>query len=255
MTTYQMERADFELVAEVQYDEITAAAVKPFDLSPTDQLGFRPWAMPEQMPEDFGIGIIIGASGSGKSQFLEYYGGEEPVAWVSDRSIVSHFDTAEEGASKLYAVGLNAIPVWRKPYHVLSNGQQFRADLARRLGHGAIVDEFTSVVDRNVAMAASRAVRVWADREGVRQMVFATVHRDVVPWLRPDWIIDTDTGQFTIGEQAEQPVWWTEHIRHDRGGLVGAYGMGDKPKALTLQQALDEQRAERTERVEQLCLV
>lgn len=234
MTTFQLERADHELIADVEYDELTALAVKPFDLSPVDQLGFRPWKPPAQLPlpDDFRVGIIIGASGSGKSVLLREWGGETPVTWEHGRSIASHFDNADDASSRLYAVGLNAIPVWRKPYHVLSNGQQFRADLARRLGSGAIVDEFTSVVDRNVAVAASRAVRVWADRNNVRGMVFASCHRDIVPWLRPDWIIDTDAGEFTIGEQADRPVWWERHIDHERGGLQGQYGLGEQPDDL-----------------------
>ena len=221
-----LERAAEPLLADVEYDDITAAAVKPFDLDPQDQRGFYPFVLPE-LPEEFTIGVIVGASGSGKSVLLREFGGELPVEWSRDRSIISHFATAEEGTARMYAVGLNTVPVWRNPYHVLSNGQQFRADLARRIGTGAVVDEFTSVVDRNVAIAASKAVRGWAERTGSTRMVFATCHRDVVPWLAPDWVIDTDAGEYTVGETVERPVWWEKHIRQDRGGLVGAVGLGN----------------------------
>jgi ABC-type ATPase with predicted acetyltransferase domain len=50
---------------------------------------------------------------------------------------------------------LNSVPSWYKPYQVLSNGEKFRADLARKLKSNTVIDEFTSVVDRTVAKAAS----------------------------------------------------------------------------------------------------
>lgn len=218
-----LERAAEPLVADVEYDEITAAAVKPFDLEPDQHLGFYPWVLPE-LPGDFTIGVIVGASGSGKSVLLRSFGGETPVSWEPRRSIASHFRDAEDASEKFYAVGLNTVPVWRLPYNVLSNGQQFRADLARRLGDDAVVDEFTSVVDRNVAVAASNAVRAWASRSGAKRMVFATCHRDVVPWLRPDWVIDTDAGEVTIGETVERPIWWAKFLKDDVP--VGAVGLG-----------------------------
>lgn len=50
------------------------------------------------------------------------------------------------------AVGLSSVPAWLKPHKVLSNGEAFRADVARLLAETppdgiAVVDEFTSVVD------------------------------------------------------------------------------------------------------------
>jgi hypothetical protein len=222
-----LQRSSIELIPEVEYDEVTAAAVKPFDLAPTDQLGFHPWRLPP-LPRDFQIGVITGASGSGKSVLLREFGGEQPVEWQRNRSIASHFPSAEKAAEMLYAAGLSTIPTWRKPYNALSNGQQFRADLARRLGDGAVVDEFTSVVDRNVAVAASHAIRAWATRAKVQRMVFASCHRDVVAWLRPDWVIDTDAGEYIVGEAADKPIWWERHIRFDRGGKVGYMGLNSK---------------------------
>jgi GNAT superfamily N-acetyltransferase len=55
-------------------------------------------------------------------------------------------------------------------------------------------DEFTSVVDRNVARAVSAAVA-----KGIRQgqiggrFAAVTCHYDVTAWLQPDWIIDMAT--------------------------------------------------------------
>jgi ABC-type ATPase with predicted acetyltransferase domain len=227
MTTTTLERAETPLIADVEYDDVTAAAVKPFDLAPEDHVGFYPWVLPA-LPHRFRIGLIVGASGSGKSLLLREFGGETPVDWQPRRSIVSHVASAEEGAEKLYAVGLNSVPAWRLPYDVLSNGQKFRADLARRLGDNARVDEFTSVVDRNVAVAASKAVQSWAFRMNVTGMVFASCHRDIVPWLMPDWVIDTDSGEYVEGEVVERPHWWEVHVT---GPVAGAIGLGGEPRA------------------------
>jgi GNAT superfamily N-acetyltransferase len=98
---------------------------------------------------------------------------------------------------------------------VLSGGERFRCDLARalaagaqpntahdsqnaeRFGPGAPVvafDEFTSVVDRNVAQIGSAAVakQIRAGRAACR-FVAVSCHYDVAEWLEPDWIIDMAT--------------------------------------------------------------
>jgi ABC-type ATPase with predicted acetyltransferase domain len=94
---------------------------------------------------------------------------------------------------------LNDVPTWCRPYTVLSNGQQFRADLARQIGDRAIIDEFTSVVSRPVAMSTCHGLRRWVDHHDVRCMVVASCHHDIEEWLRPDWVIDTDHGVFREG--------------------------------------------------------
>jgi GNAT superfamily N-acetyltransferase len=90
-----------------------------------------------------------------------------------------------------------------KPYHVLSTGERFRADLARRIKSGAVIDEFTSVVDRNVAKACSVALRRYADRNEIKRVVLASCHYDIIEWLQPDWVFDTATGA-TAGRRAER---------------------------------------------------
>jgi len=217
----KLERGE-PLVADVEDDELTLEALKAFDLAPEDRkFDFTPYKMPK-LPEDWGVGLIVGASGSGKSLLLQTLGGEKEVTWEPRKSIVSHFASADEAAERFYAVGLNSVPTWRLPYGVLSNGQRFRADLARRLEDDGIVDEFTSVVDRNVAIAASRALNSWLKRSNVRRMVFASCHRDVIPWLRPDWMIDTDSGEFIVGHVQERPTWYVELLRKEEpvGALI-----------------------------------
>jgi hypothetical protein len=52
--------------------------------------------------------------------------------------------------------------------------------------------------------------------------VFASCHRDIIPWLQPDWLIDTDGGEFVIGHVQERPTWYMEHLRKEEpvGALV-----------------------------------
>jgi GNAT superfamily N-acetyltransferase len=97
------------------------------------------------------------------------------------------------------AVGFNTIPAWLRPFHVLSNGERFRVELARRLlelPDPIVVDEFTSVVDRQVAQIGSHAVQKFA-RKHNRRFVAVSCHYDIVDWLQPDWIFEPATMTFS----------------------------------------------------------
>jgi GNAT superfamily N-acetyltransferase len=106
--------------------------------------------------------------------------------------------TVEAVAKICQAVGFNTIPAWLRPYAVLSNGEKFRVDLARRLlegGERVVCDEFTSVVDRQVARIGAHAVQKHI-RRSARQFVAATCHYDLEDWLQPDWILEPATMAF-----------------------------------------------------------
>ena len=60
--------------------------------------------------------------------------------------------------ARLGAVGLNTVPSWLNPYHILSTGQKARANLARIISNETVHDEFTSMLDRHVAYSLSVAV-------------------------------------------------------------------------------------------------
>jgi ATPase subunit of ABC transporter with duplicated ATPase domains len=68
-----------------------------------------------------------------KVRYLKVSGIEEQPTWDQNKSIISHFENPDDGINKLGSVGLNSVPSWYKPYQVLSNGEKFRADLARKL--------------------------------------------------------------------------------------------------------------------------
>ena len=188
----------------VEPDEKTAAVAVAFDYNFTGTTFFTPHEKPE-VPEVFNIGVIYGASGTGKTILLKEFGSEERYEWDNTKAIISNFDTAEEGIDKLTAVGLNSIPAWCKPYFVLSNGEKFRADLAKQIKENAVIDEFTSVVDRNVAKSSSYALQKYLRNKDIRGVVLATVHEDVLEWLEPDWIFNTNTGQMLVGRSLRRP--------------------------------------------------
>ena len=178
----------------VQLDETARQVCKLFDYTFDGESKFT-IPDPRPIPEKFGIGLVVGPSGSGKSTLLRQYFGEPSAPrWQKDKAIVSHFRDAKEAYERLGAVGLNSIPSWMRPYHVLSTGEKFRADLARQVGDGAIIDEFTSVVDRNVAKSCAAALRRHVTNAALQNIVIASCHYDIIEWLQPEWIFDTSTG-------------------------------------------------------------
>jgi GNAT superfamily N-acetyltransferase len=193
------------LSCQVELDLIASELSNAFDYEFDGRQEFVPPTLPH-IPDQFGIGLIVGPSGSGKSTILQTFGGESEVQWNQNKSVASHFNSADEARDKLGAVGLNSIPAMLRPYHVLSTGEKFRADLARRLNDGAIIDEFTSVVDRNVARSCANALRRYVTNGSVSKLILATCHYDIVEWLQPDWFFDTASGQMAGGRGLRRPT-------------------------------------------------
>ena len=189
----------------VEQDAFTRHASAAFDFTFEGEITFQPHAIPTDLPETYKIGAIVGNSGSGKSLLLKHFGQEDTLDWDRNKAIVSHFDTPEEAVDRLSAVGLNSIPSWMKPYHVLSVGEAYRADMARRMGNGVVFDEFTSVVDRHTASACARSLNRIATRRGWGGIVVATCHEDVLPWLQPEWVFNTNTGTVSVGRWRRRP--------------------------------------------------
>lgn len=155
-----------------------------------------------QLEEDWKIGLIVGPSGSGKSTVARHLFGNllyESGNWPENQAVVDGFNDLpiKEITKLLTAVGFSSPPSWIKPYQVLSNGEKFRCDLAKALSGGTLTvfDEYTSVVDRNVAKIASAAIAKGI-KSGRMPCRFVAVgcHYDIVEWLEPDWVLDTATG-------------------------------------------------------------
>lgn len=67
--------------------------------------------------------------------------------------------------------------------------------LAEADGGLVVIDEFTSVVDRQVAKVASHAIQKTVRRTN-RQLIAVTCHYDVTDWLQPDWVYDVAASTF-----------------------------------------------------------
>ena len=194
-----------ELSSKVQTDEITARINDIFDFTFDGQITEN--IEVPTFPKEFQIGLIVGSSGSGKTKILHYcFGDEERIEWDNRKAIASNFSSFDEAAQLFGAVGLNSIPTWCKPYNVLSNGERFRADMARRLKDNAVIDEFTSVVNREVAISCSTSISKYIKRSGLKNIVFASCHDDIIPYLDPDWVYSTDEHTFYTGRYLRQPI-------------------------------------------------
>jgi len=160
------------------------------------------------LPTEWNVGLIVGPSGSGKSTLVReafpdapYYDGQSAtLEWPTNKPVVDGFGddlTTSDITEALSRVGFSSPPHWLQPYHTLSTGQQFRADMARLLldtdADLRVIDEFTSTVDRTVAKSVSNAVQSYVRADDLR-VVLVTCHYDVADWLEPDWVADLQQG-------------------------------------------------------------
>ena len=181
---------------DVNQDDITEEVSRLFDY---EFNGVTEFEVPQistfdkqmYIDQPYNIGLIVGPSGSGKSSLLKEFGSASRPFWSNMKSVASHFDSAEDAIEKLGAVGFNSIPSWLRPFSVLSNGEAFRANLARMIKDGSVIDEFTSVVDRNVAKSCSMAFSKYVRKHDIKNITLASCHYDIIEWLQPDWVYDT----------------------------------------------------------------
>jgi len=200
----RLKRVDKPITVCVEQDQVIAQVNDFFDYEYKGISEFYPHKKPNI--SNWEIGLIVGNSGTGKTKLLEQFNPITPIPeWNRNKAIVSQFNSKEEAIDRLSNVGLNDVPSWVKPYHVLSVGEQFRANLAKVLDNNICVDEYTSVVDRDTAKSASVAVSRYAQKLGLRNLVFATCHYDVIEWLCPTWVIDTNTGILYDGRLLRRP--------------------------------------------------
>lgn len=155
------------------------------------------------LSNDWKIGLIVGKSGSGKTTiakqlFEDFYITKFEYSAKSILDDMPSNCSVTEITNAFNSVGFSSPPSWLKPYSVLSNGQKMRVDLARAIledNELFVFDEFTSVVDRNVAKIGSFAIQK-AIRKSDKKFIAVGCHYDVEDWLMPDWVFNTDTMTF-----------------------------------------------------------
>jgi ABC-type lipoprotein export system ATPase subunit len=161
--------------------------------------------------KEWSIGLIVGRSGTGKTTIAKEVfadGYIEPHTYGT-AAIVNEMPNGLNYAdiTKMFtAVGFSSPPSWLKPYSVLSNGEKMRVDLARALLEERdviVFDEYTSVVDRDVAKVCSLAVNK-AIRNQHKKFIAVSCHDDIIEWLQPDWVYDTNQQTFSFRDGHEK---------------------------------------------------
>eukprot|EP01083_Nonionella_stella_P272982 926017_1 len=214
--------ADFQYVpsvevvepTDVRYGVSTHVEPDPVSLAVSRNLGM---AIPEiekvepvslEIPDSARIVLILGPSGAGKTTFLRSCGDLSPkLHWDPRQSVISldNFGDTKTAFEALQSIGFNSVPSWFKAYPVLSQGEKYRARLARMhclnveelksdRNHRMILDEFTSNVDRAVAKSTASSISKWIRRKNSRA-IFACANGDIVPYLQPDMVISLARGR------------------------------------------------------------
>jgi ABC-type ATPase with predicted acetyltransferase domain len=163
--------------------------------------------------EKWQIGVIVGRSGTGKTSIAkklfqkEYIRGFE----YNSETVLDDFPenvSVSEITSALCNVGFASPPDWLKAYKHLSQGEKMRVDIARALclkQQLIVFDEFTSVVDREIAKVSAFAIAKAVRRTGKR-FIAVTCHYDVLDWLEPDWVFCTDDMSFSKKKDGDQKL-------------------------------------------------
>lgn len=175
-------------------DKYTEYVYEAFDIQNKEETVVKiPINFAECKTFEWNIGVIYGGSGTGKTTLLKEFGKLSSCKFDEQKPLISNFDWLEpkEATFLLSAMGLASVPTWLRPFNLLSNGEQYRAELAYKVASAKeneviLIDEFTSVVDRDVAKAMSNALQKYIRRNN-KKIILASCHFDIMEWLLPDW--------------------------------------------------------------------
>lgn len=204
---------EIKLNHKITNDKYTEYIYEAFDIQNKEESNVNISANLENIPDKWNIGVVYGGSGTGKTTILKHYFKKEidNSNFDNSKSLISNFDWLEpkEATFLLSAMGLSSVPTWLRPYNTLSNGEQYRANLAYLVGKAnenevILVDEYTSVVDREVAKAMSNALQKYIRRTN-KKIVLASCHFDIMEWLQPDWVYSPQKGRLEIAPRLRRP--------------------------------------------------
>ena len=181
-----------KLKSSIKNDDYTKYVYDAFDIQNKEETEVEvSFNLSEAKNFDWNIGVIYGGSGSGKTTILKRMGELSKSNFDYKKPLISNFDWLEpkDATLLLTNMGLSSVPTWLRPFHLLSNGEQYRAELAYKVGKAkdnevVLVDEYTSVVDRDVAKAMSFALQKYI-RKTNKRIILASCHYDIMEWLVP----------------------------------------------------------------------
>jgi len=185
---------EIKLTSKIINDKYTEYVFESFDIQNREETSVKiPMNFGDCKTFDWNIGVIYGGSGTGKTTLLKQFGIINNINFDNEKALISNFDWLDpaDAALLLSAIGLSSVPTWLRPFHTLSNGEQYRAELAYKIGKAkdnevVLIDEYTSVVDRDVAKSMSYALQKYI-RKHNKKIVLASCHFDIMEWLLPDW--------------------------------------------------------------------
>lgn len=193
--------AIIELKTKIKNDKYTEYVYEAFDIQNREETSVSiNMNLGEAKNFKWNIGVLLGGSGSGKTTILKKIGNIKNVVFDNEKPLISNFNWLEpkDATFVLTSMGLSSVPTWLRPFHTLSNGEQYRATLAYLVSSAnenevILVDEYTSVVDRDVAKAMSFALQKYI-RKTNKRIILASCHYDILEWLMPDWICSPQKG-------------------------------------------------------------
>lgn len=198
----------FEIVKEHKYSnsERTEQIVKYFDLQGDSII--ETFKGDIDLDFDWNVGLIIGDSGSGKTTIAKNLFGDNYFNNFDfkESSVIDDFPknkTLDEIIQVLISVGFSSPPSWLKPYSVLSMGEKMRVELCHSLLQDKdimVYDEFTSVVDRTTAKYGCELFSKKI-RKMNKKFVGISCHDDVIEYMNPDWIFDTNKMEFIVPQK------------------------------------------------------
>lgn len=167
-----------------------------YDISDTHSARIE---MPFDYDSKYTITAIIGGSGTGKTTLLKKWFGINSSTFVFNdelsifENLYEILNDFDKTCSLLFDVGLSSVPVWKNKYNNLSNGEKLRFEIAYKLASPdavIFVDEFTSMLDRQVAKNLTLNIRKLVEQYN-KKLVICTAHYDVLDWVKVDRLVDT----------------------------------------------------------------
>ena len=151
----------------------------------------------------FGLGLICGPTGSGKTRLLDALvergvvgAAERKELWHKYQPIVSYLAERRGGVpaamDRLNTIGINSVPTWMLNFGALSNGQQARCSLALALDHRKQFDDFGGFVEPHTRRLLAAGMARIVSKSQLTNVVLASVDVELAAWMQPDWLVVLD---------------------------------------------------------------